>query len=83
MRAKLDLGSSASRSLFPIVVVFSGLSNEKNPDEDFTVCSVPGLTANTYIDSHNKDISNIYFMRSGIKHVQFCDWYEKNITFLK
>ena len=39
---KFGLGSSASRSLFPTVIVYSGLSEEETPEDDFYVCPISG-----------------------------------------
>ena len=67
---KLSLGSSASGSLFPTVIIFAGLSNEEIPDESFMVCSIPGLTVNAQLDiCKTTNLGYIYFTRSGVKQI--------------
>jgi len=80
LRVKFGLGSSASGSLFPTVIVYSGLSEEEMPDDDFYVCPIPGLTINAHLDIRNADPGYVCFMRSGCKQIRFFDWYEKMIT---
>ena len=62
LRVKSVLGSSTSGSLFPTVILYSVLSEDKMQQDDFYVCPIPGLTTNAYLDIRNDYPRYICFM---------------------
>ena len=62
LRVKFGLGAFASESLFPTVIVISGLSEDKLPQDDFYVCSILGLTINAHLNIRSDDPGYVCFM---------------------
>ena len=68
---KFGMDSLACGALFPIVIVYSGLTKEEMPEDEFNVIPIPGLTINAHLNIRNDDIGYISYVRSGCKQVRF------------
>ena len=62
LRVKFGLGSSTSRSIFPTVIVYSGLSEYKIPQNNLYVCHIPGSASNAHLDIKNDDPGYVCFV---------------------
>ena len=69
IRVKYTCGIAGCGSIFPIVMQFSGLSEQYMPEKEFVVLEIPGLCVNGHLDLRSEEIGYVCFMRRDCKQL--------------
>ena len=74
-------GGSSAGFIYPICILILGLYDSEMPNEEFVVVNVEGLGMNGRIDTRNKEVGYLCFVKKNFKQLYCFDWFYNNVTY--